>query len=714
MPVLSPCQTDPLAHAEDGVAARLPDELRPLAPLVYDLWWSWQRGAEELFRSIDPQRWEATRRNPVKLLRDATPSCLAAAARDRALVARAEALALAREEEQRRRFAPLSFATPERPIAFFCAEYGLHGSLPIYSGGLGVLAGDVLKEASDQRLPLVAVGLLYRRGYFHQRLDRSGSQHEYWTTATPEELPMRLEVDAGGRPRLVHLTLQGREVAAQIWHVQVGRVPLFLLDTDVPGNDAVDRWITSTLYVADRAYRLMQYAVLAIGGLRALQAMGIDPSVVHVNEGHAALAALELARQEVARGTSFDGALERARRRVVFTTHTPVAAGNERYQREEILQVLGHLPGELGIEAERLLALGRGDPSDAGQPFGVSELALRASRSANGVSARHGEVARRMWGHLWPERGAGDVPITHVTNGVHLPTWMAPPMRALLDRYLPSGWDEGDARAWEAVDGIPAAALWEVRNQLRRRLVEYVRQKSVGDRLARGEPIEYVEAAARAFDPAVLTVGFARRIASYKRLYLLVRDPPRALALLRGPRRMQLVMAGKAHPADDGAKRLVQAVFELKGDEAAASRTAFLEDYDMRAAHELVAGCDLWVNLPRPPLEASGTSGMKAALNGGLNLGILDGWWCEGFDGTTGWGIESQPGPDEDAQDARDAAALYRLLEEEVLPAFYERGEDGVPQAWVARIRASLRMAGAGFTTRRMLRDYVARIYPPG
>ena len=712
MPTLSPCSLDARAHGEDGVAARLPEELRPLADVALDLWWSWQPGAADLFRSVDPGRWESCGRNPVKLLRDASPARLAEAARDRELVARAAALARALEEEHRKPFAGVSFAAPHRPVAFLCAEYGLHASLPIYSGGLGLLAGDVLKEAADRGLPLVAVGLFYRRGYFHQRLDRSGWQHEYWTTATPEELPMRLELDTQGAPRQVRVTLHGREVAAKIWHVQVGRVPLFLLDTDVPENEPLDRWITSTLYVSDRAFRLMQYAVLAIGGLRALRALGIDPSVVHLNEGHAALASLELAREEVQRGVPFDRALESAARRVVFTTHTPVAAGNERYDREEILRVLGQLPGELGIDVERLLALGRGQPEDLAQPFGVSELALRASRSANAVSARHGEVARRMWRHLWPARAVEGVPISHVTNGVHLPTWMAPPLRQLLDRHLPAGWMEGDASAWEAVEAIPDAELWAARCAMRSRLVEYVRRKSVEDRLARGEPIGYVEAAAQTFDPNVLTIGFARRIASYKRLHLLIQDPGRALARLRGPRPLQLVMAGKAHPADDVAKRLVQLVFGLKGEEGAAGRTAFLEDYDMEVGRELVSGCDLWVNLPRPPLEASGTSGMKAALNGGLNLSVLDGWWCEGYDGRNGWAIDSQAVSDEGVQDARDGDVLYRLLEEEVVPTFYDRGGDGVPHAWVRRIKASLRSAATHFTTRRMMGEYIARVYP--
>ncbi len=711
MSILSPCSSQPSAHAEDGVSARLAGPLQPLASLAYNLWWSWQPGGSELFAAVDEQRWNASGYNPVKLLRDVPASRLAAVSRDVEFVARSQALAGALVEELRKPWAEDTGPTPQKPVAFLCAEFGLHASLPIYSGGLGVLAGDVLKEASDRGLPMVGLGLFYRRGFFHQRLDRSGWQNESWIESNPEELPMRLEVDAQGNPRLVHITLRGHAVHAQVWHVQVGRVPLFLLDTNVVQNAPVDRWITSTLYIGDRAFRVMQYAVLAIGGLRALRMLGITPSTVHLNEGHAALASLELAREAVAAGADFERAIAAVRERVVFTTHTPVPAGNEHYEAQELLDLLGHLPAELGIDAQRLLALGRPHPTDASQPFGVSELALRTSRRANAVSARHEEVARQMWQSLWPGVAFENLPITHVTNGVHLPTWMAPEFRELLRRHLPAGWMEGDARAWAAVDGIPDAEIWAARRALRARLVDYVRTKSIADRLARGEPISYVEGAARTFEPSVLTLGFARRVAAYKRLQLLVRDPDRALALLRGPRRLQLVIAGKAHPSDEGAKRLVQRIFGLKGGEGASSHVVFLEDYDLAVAHELVSGCDVWLNLPRSPLEASGTSGMKVALNGGLNLSVLDGWWCEGYEPQTGWALPAHPDLGEEAQDAQDADALYGLLEREVVPCFYGQSEGEVPCAWVTRIRASLRKVGTTFTTRRMLGEYIERVY---
>ena len=700
MASLSPCST----HSGESPGVRLPGPLRPLAAVAMNLWWSWQPEAPALFESIDPERWERSGHNPVKLLRDVSPSRLERLSGDARLVSRAAALVHALEEELARPFQAAGEATAAQPVAFLCAEYGLHASLPVYSGGLGVLAGDVLKQASDDGLPMVGVGLFYRRGFFHQRLDRSGWQHEWWSTADPEELPMRLEVDERGEPRMVELTLRGRMVRAQIWHVQVGRVPLFLLDTDVPGNEPVDRWITSTLYVGDRIFRAMQYAVLAIGGLRALRGLEIHPSIVHLNEGHAALAALELAREGVRSGLPFERALSEARAKVVFTTHTPVPAGNEHYGQEEILELLGHLPGELGIDRAGFLALARPPDEDS---FGVTELALRTSRRANAVSARHAEVARDMWRRL-------DVPIGHVTNGVHAPSWVAPELQVLLDRWLPGAWRAGDARAWVAVETIPDSELWAVRNVLRTRLVEFVRRRTVRDRLARGEPIPYVEAAARTFDPDVLTLGFARRVAAYKRLDLLIRDAGRALALLQGPRRLQLIIAGKAHPSDEGAKRLVQRIFELKDVAGARGYVAFLEDYDLEIAHQLVAGCDVWLNLPRPPMEASGTSGMKAALNGGLNLSVLDGWWPEAYDRSNGWALPGEVLQDAGEQDDRDAARLYELLEREVVPAFHDRDPTGVPVGWVRRIKASLRAVGSRFTTARMMSEYAQQVYATG
>ncbi len=691
------------------VLARMPPELVPLAELALDLWWSWNPGGPELFGAVDRERWSAGGMNPVKLLRDVAPGRLDVLRRDGEFLARLRKVhdAWAADHARPSRFSDV--ATPEHPIAFVCAEFGVHSSLAIYSGGLGVLAGDILKEASDSAVPLVGVGLFYRRGYFHQRLDRAGWQHEYWIAANPEELPIVQE------PHRVTVRLRGRDVQAAIWRVQVGRIPLYLLDTDVPENDPTSRFITSTLYVGDRALRLMQYAVLAIGGVRALRALGIEPTLFHLNEGHASLAALELLRERRAEHAPFAEALAEVRSRVVFTTHTPVAAGNERYDVGEVAAVLDGLAEQVGISDDELHGLAGGKSGADGRYFGVTELALRTSRSTNAVSKRHGEVARGMWQHIWPGLDVHDVPITHVTNGVHLPTWMSPPMRELLDRHLGDGWIASrDPAVLARIFEIPDEELWAVRSRLRADLVAYVRAKAVTDRLARGESIAYAESASSTFDPGVLMLGFARRVASYKRLHLIVHDPMRSIGLLRG-HRLQVVIAGRAHPQDDGAKSIVKTVLDLRHVEEAGSRVAFLEDYDLAVAPAVVAGCDVWLNLPRAPLEASGTSGMKAALNGGLNLSVLDGWWSEAFDeGRNGWGIASANEANEALQDARDAETLYGLLEREIMPAFYDRDAAGIPRDWIRRLKASLHCVASGFTTKRMLDEYASRIWRAG
>ncbi len=469
--------------------------------------------------------------------------------------------------------------------------------------------------------------------------------------------------------------------------------------------------VSARLYVGDRHLRLAQYALLGMGGVRALRALGIDPGLLHVNEGHAALAGVELAREAVAAGASFDEALEESRRRMVFTTHTPIAAGNESYTADEVDAVLGGLPGALGVDDHRFLGLGRSRPEDAHEPFGMTQLGIRLSRAANAVSRLHGDVARGMWQPMFPDRLRQDVPIGQVTNGVHLPTWMAPPMRRLLDRFLGAGWWDraADPATWEAVEDIPDEDLWAVRNDLRADLVGYLRGRSAAERLGRGEPAAYVEAAAQAFDPEVLTIGFARRLVGYKRLSLLVHDLDRVFRILETP--VQIVLAGKAHPSDDEAKRILEHVFGLKWAPHVAERVAYLEDYEMGVAWHLVSGCDLWVNLPRPPLEASGTSGMKSALNGGLQLGVLDGWWAEAHDGHNGWAITGEPTPDTGAQDARDAATLYDLVEQEVISLFRDRDGSGVPREWVRRIKASLRSLAPRFNATRMMGDYLDGSY---
>jgi starch phosphorylase len=609
--------------------------------------------------------------------------------------------------------APAGPITVERPVAFFCAEYGIHPSLPIYAGGLGVLAGDILKAASDRGLPMVGVGLLYRQGYFRQRIDVSGWQHEYWVDIDPELSPAALVTRDGVEPLTIAVPIRGRTVVAQIWRVDVGRVPLYLLDAERSENAIVDRWISSRLYVGDRETRLAQYALLGLGGAMALRAMGFDPSVIHLNEGHAALAPLPLVEEAVRSGLKLDAALDSVRQRTVFTTHTPVAAGNESYSLAEVQGVLAGLPERLGTDWAHLQALGRVHPTDANEPLGITQTALKLSRAANGVSRRHGETARAMWRPMFPGRSVAQVPIGHVTNGVHVSTWMAPAMRALLDRHLGPSWIMRTAAAetWARFDEIPDSELWAVRRELRAELVEFVRTRATSDRLARGEPPDYVAAAARAIDPEHLTIGFARRLAGYKRLGLIMYDLQRSLRLLVGDRPVQILLAGKAHPQDDEAKRIVQRLFQAKGAPFVGERIAYLHDYDMSIAQHLVAGCDVWVNVPRPPLEASGTSGMKAALNGGLNLSVLDGWWAEAYDGSNGWAIDGDGDPDPEATDRRHAARLIDLLEHEAVPTFYERDSAGLPRAWIAHVRASIRTAASRFSADRMVGDYIEGVY---
>jgi len=670
--------------------------------VAYDYRWSWADDGPAVFEAIDPERWRKVGGNPVRLLSEASPGALVAAAADGDLARRVAALATLLDRDRAR---PVADAPS---VAFLCAEFAVHCSLPIYSGGLGVLAGDILKEASDQAVPMVGVGLLYRTGYFHQRLDTTGYQHEYWIDSDPARLPCVPLTSPTGAPLTVTVPVDDEDVVARIWRVDVGRVPLYLLDTDVPENSTVGRWITSRLYEGIASVRLAQYAVLGYGGAEALRLLGFDPDVYHVNEGHPMLAMASLMARSA---LPFDEAWEAARQRMVFTTHTPVPAGNDVYAHEDVRSMLGRLAALTG-DGERFLAQARMTLDDPASVMGMSPLALRGARSVNGVSRRHGEVSRAMWAPLF---GVPDdeVPIRHVTNGVHVPTWLGPDMKELLDRYLGEGWTAraADPATWAPVDGIPDDELWAARCAGRARLVDFVRERSADDRLRRGEEVAYASAAAAGFSPDRLTVGFARRLAAYKRLHVLTLDADRALALLSGERSLQFVFAGKAHPLDEGAKQILRRTFELKSAPAVADRVAFLEDYDLGFADVLMSGCDVWVNVPRPPEEASGTSGMKAALNGALNVSVLDGWWAEAHDGTNGWALSGEVDPDADALDHRTSAALHDLLETEVVPRFHDRSGDGIPTEWLAWIRNSLKTNGPRFSAARMVGDYRQSVY---
>jgi starch phosphorylase len=701
------------------LAAALPHVLQPLARAAFDYRWSWSADGPATFAAIDPDHWLRCGCNPRRLLTEVSQSALRRAAGDASLVARAARLAQELRDDRERPWSAAA-ASPEHPVAFCCAEFGVHGSLPIYSGGLGILAGDILKEAADLALPMVGVGLMYRTGYFHQRIDVTGFQHEYWLDADPDRLPCVKVTGADGQALTVRVPVNDEDVVAQVWRVDVGRVPLYLLDTDRPENSQIGRWVTSRLYESNRAIRLAQYAVLGIGGVRALRAMGIEPAVYHLNEGHPALGVFELLSQVRQRqpGLTDGEAWQRVREQVVFTTHTPVAAGNETYARDEVLAMLGRLADQAGLDGgrEAFLALGRIDPARRDLPSGMTALALRTSRHANGVSQRHGQVARGMWQPLFPGRAREGVPITHVTNGVHVPTWLHGPMRELLDRHLGRHWmaRADQPETWAPLGDVPAAELWAARCAARGRLVDMITRRAIGDRLRRGEPLDYASAARDGFDAGRLTIGFARRLATYKRLHLVGLMPERAVALVGGERPVQFVFAGKAHPDDHEAKEVVRRLFELKRAPGVAGRAAFLEDYDIPLAGHLVGGCDVWVNLPRPPLEASGTSGMKSVLGGGLQLSVLDGWWAEGYDGQNGWAIDGSEDQDAAAQDWRDANTLFDLLERQVVPLFHERDADGVPRRWVEMMRRSLMTHGPRFSATRMVREYAERIYRRG
>jgi starch phosphorylase len=703
-----------LASRAASLADRLPGSLKLLAPVAFNYAWSWMRDGASVFRDIDPDRWELSGKNPVRFLDDLPPATQASAARNARLVERIEALAdevatyLDRPDDHRPGIAG--------PVAFFCAEFAVHASLPIYSGGLGVLAGDILKEASDQALPMIGLGLFYRRGYFRQRVDVAGRQQECWPEIDPQSLPMARVATTDGTLRHV-VELEGRPLAFQVWRVDVGRVPLLLLDADVPGNDGVQRWTTARLYDGNRTIRLAQYGLLGLGGAAVLRSLGVEPAVIHLNEGHPALAPLELAAGQVESGADLADAVATIRRRVVFTTHTPVPAGNETYARAEFLSAFADLPRRLGVDDESFLGLARIDPDDRDEPPGMTPLALRTSGRRNGVSRLHGEVSRAMWRRLFGASSPADVPIGHVTNGAHLPTFLAEPMRRLLARHLGEDWAlrAADSSVWDAVRDVPDAELWAARCEARERLVRFVREKTEHDRLLRGEEIEAARALERWLEPDALTLGFARRLATYKRLNLLAHDQRRARRILGGSRAVQLLIAGKAHPNDEDGKDTLQRLLRLRhaaGD--LGQRVVFVEDYDLDVAGYLVSGCDVWVNLPRRPMEASGTSGMKATFNGALQLSVLDGWWAEAYDGTNGWAIPGDEDPDFAAADRNDAGRFYDLLENEVIPLFYERGADGVPHGWCARVKQALVTCAPAFTATRMLNDYVERMYAEG
>jgi starch phosphorylase len=693
-----------------------------LSELAYNLWWSWHPEAQALYEELDPALWQAINHNPVKLLRRVPLQRLEQAAHDPAYVARYDAVLAAFDTY----VSPPAGSTwygrtypgqEERPIAYFSAEFGLHEALPIYSGGLGVLAGDHCKAASDLGLPLVGMGFIYPQGYFRQQIDDLGCQQAIYEKLDFADVPVVPALGPDGREIVISVDLPGRRIRARLWRIQVGRVPVYLMDTDVECNAPPDRELSARLYGGDQEMRISQEIVLGIGGVRAVRGLGLRPAVWHMNEGHAAFLQLERLREYVQeQGLAFPDALWAARADALFTTHTPVPAGNDAFPFELMDRFFGAYWGQMGLERERFLALGRYD-YPWGPQFSMTVLALRTASQANGVSRLHGEVSRRMWHGLWPELSLAEVPIDYVTNGVHTESWLQPSLAALLDRYLRPGWREAldDRATWAAVSQIPDAELWGQHTQAKQQMLQLVRERMTGQLRRVGAPPAEVEAAGRMFDLRALTIGFARRFATYKRAVLIFRDQERLKRILNGSERpVQVIFAGKAHPADEPAKAFIRTIYELSRQPAFAGRIVFVEDYNMNLARHLVAGVDLWLNTPRRPLEASGTSGQKAGLNGVPSFSVLDGWWGEGYDGQNGWTIgQEQEYPDEATQDEADALSFYRTLEEEIVPLFYSRDGDDVPRGWLARMRAAMASIGPAFSLNRMLKEYVIRFYVP-
>jgi starch phosphorylase len=692
-----------------------------LSELAGNLWWSWQPEVTALYRELDPVRWSELSHNPVLLLREYPAEKLEARARELVLHSRVNG-AYRRWQEYMQSsdtWGDVHAAVlGHRPAAYFSAEFGLHESLRIYSGGLGVLAGDHLKSASDLGIPLVAVGLFYHEGYFSQYIDANGWQQEDYTFAEPANLPLREAKGADGKPLVISVDTRKGKIHARIWRLDVGRVPLYLLDTNIPANSEEDRKLTARLYGGDQRTRIRQEVMLGIGGVRALAAIGINPRVIHMNEGHSAFAGLEIIRMRMKHdGLSFDDALRETSAAGVFTTHTPVPAGHDRFDGGLIEEHLGPLADELGLGHDTFMGLGRVDPHNPAEPFCMTVLAFKSSRRANAVSNLHGVVSRRMWHSLWPYRSEEEIPIGHITNGVHVSTWLAPQIRFLYDRVLPNNWylRTGEPDVWSGFEHVTAGELWETHQSLKSRLIVYARNRLTKAAQKRGATDEEISPLQNVLDPRVLLIGFARRFAPYKRADLVMRDIEQLAEIVNSVEHpVHLIFAGKAHPADDFGKSIMQRIVRLTQDERFQGRIVFLDDYDMNLGRHLVQGVDVWLNNPRRPLEASGTSGQKVVLNGGLNLSILDGWWAEAFDGHNGFAIGTgQIHASQDIQDHRDGDALMQVLSEEVIPLYYERDKDDVPQGWIRRMKRAVRTLGWRFNADRMVMDYVRECYIP-
>jgi len=697
----------------------LPDRLRELLPLAYNLWWSWHPEAQDLYRRIDEPLWELIYHNPVRFLQEVRQSQLDAAAVNPAYLTLYDQVIADFSAYMQNGSTWITSARTDltqKVIAYFSPEFGLHESLPIYSGGLGVLAGDHCKEASDLGLPLIGIGFLYPQGYFQQRLTADGRQEAIYEKLLFSQVPATPALTPDGREAVVQVELPGRTVYAKGWRIQVGRIPVFLMDTDIHPNAPQDRQLSARLYGGDREMRLSQEIMLGIGGVRLLRTLGLQPAVWHMNEGHSAFLGLERVRELVARGHDFRTAVNMTRRCAVFTTHTPVPAGNDTFSFDLIERFFHDYWPQLGLNRDEFLNFARED-LPWGPTFSMTVLAFRLSSRYNGVSQLHSQVSRRMWQFLWPETPVNEVPIGAITNGVHTATWLAPELDALYRQALGEDWYErlDDPATWAGLANLPNQTLWQVKQGLKRKLIDFVRRR-VHARLTRqGANHDQLTTIHYLLDPDALTIGFARRFATYKRATLLFRDVERLKRLVNHPGRpVQFLFSGKAHPQDEPAKEFIRQVYHFSQEPGLAGRIVFLEDYDINVGRHLVQGVDLWLNNPRRPMEASGTSGQKAALNGTPNLSILDGWWREAYNGKNGWAIgEEQDQADTNLQDALDSESLYRTLEQEVVPAFYTREADGIPMTWIALMKAAIASVTPAFSTRRMMKEYVDLMYLP-
>jgi len=689
-----------------------------LKALAHNLWWTWHPEVLRFFVDLDPQLWRQVDHNPIAFLQQIDPMQIESRTAELVLHSRINYAFRRLNEylEIKRTWSSLrDGALTTRPVAYFSAEFGLHESVPIYSGGLGVLAGDHIKSASDLGLPLIAIGLLYNQGYFIQRINKDGWQEEEYLNLNPRQMPLDQVMDSKGKPLVIRVDMRNSFILLQVWQVMVGRVKLLLLDSNVDGNSAEDRGLTSRLYGGDNRTRIRQEVVLGIGGIRVLEALNIRPGVLHLNEGHSAFAILE----EIRRVMEYDGiSFHRACRRVslytVFTTHTPVTAGHDRFSPELIEEHLGVFREKLGLSHSDFMALGRVNPHDQSETFCMTVLALKNSRRANAVSAIHADISRRMWHSLWPDRKETEVTIGHITNGVHVVSWLAPQMHQLFETRLSSDWPTrmGYSEVWDKVVEIDDGELWETHQTLKMRLIQFVRRRVAVQYARRATPLQDVN---NLLSPDWLTIGFARRFATYKRGSLILSQPERLAKLVNDSQRpIQIVFAGKAHPNDDEGKKVLQSIFKVSCKPEYGMRIVFVEDYDINVARHLVQGVDVWLNTPRRPLEACGTSGQKVVLNGGLNLSVLDGWWNEAYDGMNGFaighgGIHDNP----DIQYQRDAEFLYETLENQVIPLYYDRDVTGIPRKWVQMMKHSIRSLGWRFNADRMVKDYVERLYLP-